>query len=67
MKSCINGENCAGLPCVYIKLLNFEIQKCDHINFYVHIRKPYFLMLGHNYALPATSLPTPLAYPPFYM
>ena len=28
MKSCINGENCAGLPCVYMKLFNFQIQKC---------------------------------------
>ena len=31
MNSCINGENCAGLPCVYTKLFNFEIQKCDQI------------------------------------
>ena len=37
----INGENCAGLPCVYMKLFNFEIQKCGRAH------KPYFLMPGH--------------------
>ena len=41
MKGCINVENCAGLPCVCIKLFNFEIQKC------VCAHKPYFLMPGH--------------------
>ena len=43
MRSYINSENCAGLPCVCIKLFNFEIQiLCAH--------KPYFLMPGHVYS-----------------
>ena len=32
MKSCINGENYTGLPCVYMKLFNFEIQKCGPLS-----------------------------------
>ena len=46
MKSCINGENCAGITCVYMKLFSFEIQKCGKI---LCAHKPYFLMLGHIY------------------
>ena len=45
MNSFINGENCTGIPCVYMKLFNFENQKCGQI-FCAH--KPYFLMLGHK-------------------
>ena len=45
MKSYINGENCDGLPCVYMKLFNFEIQKCGQI---LCVHKPYFLMPGHK-------------------
>ena len=46
MNSCINGENCAGLPCVCMKLFNSEIQKCGQI---LCAHKPYFLMPGHIY------------------
>ena len=45
MNSCINGENCAGIACVFVKLFNFEIQKCCQI---LCAHKPYFLMPGHN-------------------
>ena len=49
MKSFINGENCTGLPCVYMKLFKFEIQKCGQI-LCAHHSNPYFLMPGHIYA-----------------
>ena len=52
MKSCINGENCAGITCVYMKLFSFEIQKCGKI---LCAHKPYFLMPGHK--LGGHSLP----------
>ena len=46
MKNCINDGTFAGLPCVYMKLFNFEIQICDQI---LCVHKPYFLMPGHIY------------------
>ena len=44
INSCINSENCVELPCLHIKLFNFEFQKygqslCAH--------KTHFLMTGH--------------------
>ena len=44
MKCCINGKTFAGIPCAYMKLFNFEIQKYGQI---LCAHKPYFLMPGH--------------------
>ena len=44
MKCYISGDKFIRLPCLFIKLFKFEIQKCGQI---LCAHKPYFLMPGH--------------------
>ena len=51
---CTSNKSFTDKLCLSIKLQNLKIQKVA--KFYVHMHKPYFLMLGHIYVIAINQL-----------